>query len=76
MERHQLPEAVDEFVQALRINPADDNAHNDLGIVLAQGGDFENAAEQFSEAVRFNPANADARRNLGFMKDKLKSRSK
>jgi lipoprotein NlpI len=61
---HRLPEAVEEFTQSLRIDPANANTHNNLGVVLFQMRDYEKAVEQFSDAVQTDPANADAKRNL------------
>ena len=63
-ETHQLPKAENEFIQALKLDPANAYAHNDLGIALVQRGDLKNAYEQFREAVRIDPSYIDARRNL------------
>ena len=61
---HQVPEAVEEFIQALKVDPANAYAHNDLGIAMVQRGDMKNALEQFSEAVQIDPSYVDARQNL------------
>jgi superkiller protein 3 len=73
VETHQLPEAVEEFTQLLRLNPADAHAHDNLGIALFQLGDFEKAAEQFSDAIKIDPADADARRNLDLAHARMKN---
>jgi superkiller protein 3 len=61
---HQLPEAVEEFNQSLRVDPANADAHNGLGVALAQLGEYDKAVEQFSDAVRIDPEFAGAEQNL------------
>ncbi|MGA3264312.1 MAG: tetratricopeptide repeat protein [Terracidiphilus sp.] len=73
MDAHQLPEAIEELTQAVRFDPANANAHNGLGVALAQLGNYEKAVEQFNDAVRIDPAYADARRNLDLAQAKMKS---
>jgi Flp pilus assembly protein TadD len=71
---HQLPEAVDEFTQAMRFGPVNANSHIGLGMVLMQMGDYEKAAGQFSDALQINPADADARRNLDLARAMMKNK--
>jgi Flp pilus assembly protein TadD len=73
MEAHQLPEAVAELEQAVRYDPGNANAHNGLGVALAQMGNYEKAFEQFSDAVRINPADQGARMNLALVQSKMNS---
>jgi tetratricopeptide (TPR) repeat protein len=40
------------------------NAHNGLGVILAQRDDVKGATEQFEQAVAIQPASVDAQRNL------------
>jgi protein O-mannosyl-transferase len=40
------------------------NAHNALGVILAQKDDVKGATEQFEQAVQIQPALLDAQRNL------------
>jgi tetratricopeptide (TPR) repeat protein len=40
------------------------NAHNALGVILAQRDDVKGATEQFEHAVAIQPASVDAQRNL------------
>jgi tetratricopeptide (TPR) repeat protein len=61
---HQLPEAVGEFTQSLRIDPANADAHNSLGVALAQLGEYDKAVEQFNDALRIDPEFVGAERNL------------
>ena len=42
-----------------------EEAHNNLGIALAERGDVAQAEKRFRDAVRCNPQNADAFNNLG-----------
>jgi Flp pilus assembly protein TadD len=46
-------------------NPAAADAHNDLGVILAQRNQFEAAVAHFSTATRLAPNNAAAQCNLG-----------
>jgi hypothetical protein len=49
---------------ALTVTTANDFAHNNLGVVLAQRGQFEDAAAHFAAAVEINPRNDNAQVNL------------
>jgi tetratricopeptide (TPR) repeat protein len=72
-EQHKLPEAVEEFTQALQYAP---NAHanNDLGVALFQLGDYKNAVDEFIEALRIDPTDADASRNLKLAEARIKNK--
>jgi predicted O-linked N-acetylglucosamine transferase (SPINDLY family) len=61
--RHDL--AIDCLGQALRLRPAIPEAHNNLGIVLAEQGRLAEAAASFQKAVRLKPDDALAHNNLG-----------
>ncbi len=54
-----------EFRQALSLRPDYGEAHNNMGLVLAQNGDDQKATAEFREAVRIRPDYADAHANLG-----------
>ena len=58
-------EAIAQFLQALRINPAYKVAHYNLGIVYSDIGEKEKAIDQYRTALRIDPAYAEARNNLG-----------
>ena len=45
-------------------NPAAWAAHNDLGVILAKGGDYADAINHFPISLQFNSDNADAHLNL------------
>jgi hypothetical protein len=60
----QLPEAVYQFSEALRINPGYALAHNNLGASLILMGNIEKAIFHFQEAIKINPGLKDAQNNL------------
>jgi tetratricopeptide (TPR) repeat protein len=70
---HQFPAAVDEFEQAVKLDPANAHAHNDLGVALSQLGDYEKAVAQFNDAIQIDPTYADARRNLDLAQARMKT---
>jgi len=58
--------------QALAIAPNNGDAHNYLGLVLLQQGEFDRAADQFRDAISLNPADAGARQNLALAQARMK----
>ena len=58
-------QVVDAFREAIRLDPAYAQAHNNLGLVLTQTDRTDEAIAAFREAVRLQPDFADARANLG-----------
>jgi len=56
--------AIDEFQQAIRIDPGYANAHNNLGNVWLAQGKVEDAIREFREVVRLQPDSATAAANL------------
>jgi tetratricopeptide (TPR) repeat protein len=67
--RHHLAgrihEAVTLYERALVLKPSYADAHNNLGVALAQLGRIEDARPHFERAVALNPGYADAHNNLG-----------
>ena len=61
----RLDEAIDHYLEALRIKPDYADAHNDLGVALADEGKLDEAIAHYSEALRIKPDYADAHNNLG-----------
>ena len=55
-------------------DPANADAHNDLGVALFQLGEEEKAVEQFNEALRIDPAYYDARRNLDIVQARMNNK--
>ena len=62
----RLPEAADDFREALRIEPDDFSASNGLGLCLARLGDGEGGVAALEKAVALEPDFASARLNLGW----------
>jgi tetratricopeptide (TPR) repeat protein len=61
----RLPEAMEQYEQALRYKPDYADAHNNLGDVFQQMGQIPEAINQYELALHFEPDNADAHNNLG-----------
>ena len=51
-------------MEALRIDPDFEEAHNNLGVALIHKGKIEEAIFHFREALRIRPDYADAKKNL------------
>ena len=58
-------EAIEEYKQALGINPDYDHAHNNLGNALVQTGRASEAIDHYRQALRMNPNSASAHNGLG-----------
>jgi superkiller protein 3 len=61
---NDLPRTADHLAQFVRLRPRNAQAHNMLGVTLAQQGRLAEAAAQFREAVTLDPSFADALENL------------
>ena len=64
----QLPSWRDSksvFMHALEVSPNNFMAHTNLGVVLAQEGNYADAGFHYEEAVRLNPTYPEALNNLG-----------
>jgi Flp pilus assembly protein TadD len=59
------PEAIVYLERALRLHPDYPEAHNNLGLALAQGGRTDEAIAHLSRAVQLKPTMAEAYNNLG-----------
>ena len=57
-------EAIGLFREALRLDPAQWQAHLNLGIALERLGDLPGALAHYREALRLNPADGLARRRI------------
>jgi tetratricopeptide (TPR) repeat protein len=69
----KLGEAAQEYRLALTFDPGNYDAHESLGVLLFQLGDYERAVEQFRFAVRIDPASAEARRNLALTMGRMRN---
>jgi tetratricopeptide (TPR) repeat protein len=59
----QVDEAIEQFRQSLKINPAYAKAHNNLGCALQDKGQVEEAAAEFELAIKNAPEFAMAQNN-------------
>ncbi|MGK7873930.1 MAG: tetratricopeptide repeat protein [Xenococcaceae cyanobacterium] len=64
--------AIEDYTQAIRINPNYADAYNNRGLARYQLGEYQAAIEDYTQAIRINPNDADAyysrgiaRKNLG-----------
>ena len=58
-------EAIEHYLQALKINPGSEKALNNLGLALNDRGRSEEAIEHYLQALRINPDFEEAHINLG-----------
>ena len=56
---------IEQYNEALRINPDSPETHNALGVALVKQGQLDAAIEQYTMALRIRPGFADAHSNLG-----------
>ena len=61
-------DAITQFQKALSLNPNDAEAHQNLGVLLAQTGHVPEAMAHLQEAVRLKPNYALARANIAKLK--------
>jgi tetratricopeptide (TPR) repeat protein len=61
----RLPEAIEQYEQALRLDPDYFNAHLDMGSILLELGRPQEAVVQSQEALRLMPLHRGAHFNLG-----------
>jgi len=60
-----LEDAAGQYKRAISLNPRDADAHNNLGVALAQLRRNDEARARFECALRLDPEHADAHNNLG-----------
>ena len=63
-------ESEREYRRAIEINPNYADAHNNLGILLAESGRYAEAEKEFRRSIEIKPA-PDAYYNLGLLLAKL-----
>ena len=59
-----MPEAMEHWEQALRINPDYASAHYNLGIALEQAGRVSEAIGHYEQALQINPNMAEVKNRL------------
>ena len=65
--------AVEDYTQALQVDPHNSYAFYNRGITRDRSGDYEGAIIDFSHAITLDPANADFFHNRGFSRRKMVS---
>lgn len=70
LEQGELPEALQEYDQALQIEGRDPTIHNDYGVALLQSDRHADAEREFRRAVELEPYFALAHYNLAVALDK------
>ena len=66
----RVPEAMEHFKEAVRINPDYAEAHNNLGIALIGTGKLEEAISHYKEAIQIDPNYTEAHYNLAIAFEK------
>jgi Flp pilus assembly protein TadD len=64
-EKGQPDAAIAEWKEALKLDPGDAKAHNNLGIALIRKQRFAEAVTELQRAVEINPEYGEAHNNLG-----------
>jgi tetratricopeptide (TPR) repeat protein len=64
-ENEMMPDVVSHYEDLLRKNPNNIDAHNNLGVMLAEKGQTEEAIGQYREALRLKPDDEKVHFNLG-----------
>jgi len=65
IESGRTEEAIEHYLQALRINPYSSEVHNNLADALSKLGQFQKAIDHYHEALRIQPDYVDAYNDLG-----------
>ncbi|MBC8433220.1 MAG: tetratricopeptide repeat protein [Desulfobacterales bacterium] len=63
-EEGRIDEAINHYLEVLRMKPDHHKAHNNLGIAFIIKGDINGAVAHFQEALRIKPDHENARKNL------------
>ena len=64
LERGNSAQAAVQAREAVRLNPADAEAHNLLGVALASQGQFAEAAQEFRQTLQIDPKHPSANNNM------------
>lgn len=72
----EYQKAIDEYKTALKLDPANANLHNSLGVCYGVTGEFDSALTQFKEAMALDTEEALAHYNAGLVHLLLDERDK
>lgn len=61
----QFQKALQEYQRVLKLNPSNNQARNNLGLVYKDMGDLDRAATEYMQLIAREPNNAKAYHNLG-----------
>lgn len=61
----QFQKALQEYQRVLKLNPSNNQARNNLGLVYKDMGDLDRAATEYMQLIAIEPNNAKAYNNLG-----------
>jgi tetratricopeptide (TPR) repeat protein len=70
LNENRIDEAIQEYGNALKIDPADSTALTGLGQALDELGDFAEAIKSYKKALRSNPRHVIAHSGLGVVYEK------
>jgi len=65
-EKGDIEGSIEEFEQALKLDPSNINVHNSLGVCYGLTGDYEKAKLEFQSALKLNSNEVMPWYNLGF----------
>ena len=74
--KNNLQTAEKLYKEILKTNPNFEGAHNNLGNVLHELGEFQKAVSCYEKAIQINPNYANAHYNLGSVLDELEEHKK
>ncbi len=75
-EQTRYDKAIEEYDEAISLNPADADMYNNRGIAYYKLDQFEKAMRDYDEAIRINPEHALAYYNRGVVNKKQGERAK
>jgi protein O-GlcNAc transferase len=70
-QRGRLDEALDAYRHAIKLRPADLEAHYNLGVALQQQGRLDEASAAYQHVIRLNPNSPQVYLNLGSVQQEL-----
>ena len=72
----QYEEAIASYKKAIKINPKDDGAYNNMGVIYAALEKYEEAIASYKKAIEINPKYDKAYNNMGSAYDMLEKYEK